>query len=231
MNAPALVPILAANPLQWIFDNFTTVLFVLFFVLPSVAQVFKRKQAERQQQTTPPPEAAGGGAPPELAHDTRAGGGADPGGQATPRDLEDRVRRYFEELTGHTTPELEPDTDDVDDRADDPAPTRAEARREVAREQAYERAEEHAAQREANPHAVHRVFADLSNTDVAGEESFDARVAHGDVAPQLEVKRRDAGRSAATRRLDLHDDAQLRKAVLLLEVLGPPIALREERRF
>lgn len=230
MNALALEPILAANPLQWIFDNFTTVLFVLFFVLPSVAQVFKRKQAERQQPTTPTPDSNSGGSP-ELAQDTRAGGGTAPAGEATPRDLEERVRRYFEELTGHTTPELEPDTDEVDERPDDPAPTRAEAKREVAREQAYERAEEHAAQREANPHAVHRVFADLSNTDVAGEEAFDTRVAHGDVAPQLEVKRRNTGKSAATRRLDLHDEAQLRKAVVLLEVLGPPIALRDERRF
>ncbi|MBK6940670.1 MAG: hypothetical protein IPH13_10800 [Planctomycetes bacterium] len=231
MSALAVVPVLAANPLQWIFDNFTTVLFVLFFVLPSIAQVFKRKQSERQQPTTPTPDATSGGGSPELAHDTRAGGGNASAGEATPRDLEDRVRRYFEELTGQTTPELEPDTEDVDELADDPAPTRAQANREVAREQAYERAQEHAAQREANPHAVHRVFADLSNTDVAGEEAFDTRVAHGDVAPQLEVKRRNTGKSAATRRLDLHDEAQLRKAVVLLEVLGPPIALRDERRF
>lgn len=228
MNAPWFVPIVAANPLQWLAEHFTTILFVLFFVLPSIAQVFKRKQAERPQpspQQNDVPRTATSSAPaPDVA--------ADASGQASPRDLEERVRRYFEELTGNATPELENDDDvDVDERADDPLPTRAEAQRELAREQAHERAEVHAAERAANPHAVHRVFADLSNTDVAGEEAFDSRVAHGDVAPQLEVKRRNTGRSAATKRLDLHDDAQVRKAIVLLEVLGPPIALRDERRF
>lgn len=225
MNSLDFPWVVAANPLQWIQENFTTILFVLFFVLPSIAQVFKRKQAERPQST---PQSSD---EPRTDTASKPDVAADASGQPSPRDLEERVRRYFEELTGHSTPELERDTDDVDERADDPAPTLAEAKREVAREQAYERAQEHVARREANPHAVHRVFADLSNTDVAGEEAFDTRVAHGDVAPQLEVKRRNSGRSAATRRLDLHDEAQLRKAVVLLEVLGPPIALRDERRF